>query len=179
MEQLFARELQMEVRLGTTLNGLDYESQGLVSAYPQSVVVALLLYGAEHNACTTSSKVTLPMDKPNRVEREKVEEERAPSGVDIFSAPQPLVEEVKPQPTKLVEETPVEESEMPTEELHEEPVVAPVDEKVEESAADVEHKEEKKPELKQSEKREEKKSKWTDRFRNWLDDMFTNDNDYL
>ena len=51
IDKLFARELNMEVRLGDMLNGLDDDSQQSVSAYPQSVVMGLLLYGAKHNAC--------------------------------------------------------------------------------------------------------------------------------
>ena len=180
MEQLFARELQMEVRLGSTLNGLDYESQGLVSAYPQSAVVALLLYGAEHNACATSSKVQLPIDKSHRVEKPKVDEE-SELGVDIFSAPQQVVEEPKPQPQEPIEEMPSEKVDIP----NEEPITTPTEERVEESAKFVVYKEEESAELEKSREKEkkerekEKKPKWTDRFRNWLDDMFSNDNDYL
>ena len=53
IDQLFARELNMEVRLGDMLYSLDDESQELVCAKPQSVAMGLLLYGAQHEACDT------------------------------------------------------------------------------------------------------------------------------
>ena len=53
IDKLFARELQMEVRLGAMLNGLDDESQQKACAHPQSAAIGLLLYGAKHAACDT------------------------------------------------------------------------------------------------------------------------------
>ena len=60
IDKLFARELNMEVRLGDMLNGLDDNSQQSISAYPQSVVMGLLLYGANHHACETTPGVQVP-----------------------------------------------------------------------------------------------------------------------
>lgn len=50
-DKLFAREMQMEVRVGKMLNGIDDESQQKVTANLQATAVGLLLYGAKHKAC--------------------------------------------------------------------------------------------------------------------------------
>ena len=54
IDKLFARELNMEVRFGEMLNGLDDDSQQKVCANPDSVAIGLLLYGSKHNACDVS-----------------------------------------------------------------------------------------------------------------------------
>lgn len=51
IDDLFARELDMDVRLGTTLNGFDDESEGKVAPLPQAVALGLLLHGAENKPC--------------------------------------------------------------------------------------------------------------------------------
>ena len=53
IDQLFARELNLEVRFGEMLYGVDDASQEMICAKPQSVAVGLLLYGANHEACDT------------------------------------------------------------------------------------------------------------------------------
>lgn len=81
MDKLFARELNMEVRLGSMLNNLDYESQQSVCAFPQSAVVGLLLYGANHSVCETL---------PNRVQELKEQpfapHQPEPQVTDIFTS---------------------------------------------------------------------------------------------
>ncbi len=69
IDKLFARELNMEVRLGDMLNGLEDDSQQSISAYPQSVVIGLFLYGANHDACEvytgpTNGPVNGPTNNP-------------------------------------------------------------------------------------------------------------------
>ena len=89
MEELFARELHMEVRLGSLFNNIDEDSQQDMATYTESAVASLLLYGAEHNACDTV---------PGVVHSEpKKEKESAPQGgMDIFS--NPVEDEPKPTP---------------------------------------------------------------------------------
>ena len=89
MEELFARELHMEVRLGSLFNNIDEDSQQDMATYTESAVASLLLYGAEHNACDTV---------PGVVHSEpKKEKESAPQGeMDIFS--KPVEDEPKPTP---------------------------------------------------------------------------------
>lgn len=179
IEMVFARELQKEVRLGTMLNGIDDESQELVSAYPQSVAVSLLLYGAEHNGCLTSPKVVQrENEQPVSVQGEKS------NNNDIFSTPQPTIE--VPQPTEQKRESATiaveTEVEVPTVEPKEMPVAKQVET---ENKVDAENKvEERKPttpEEEQPRRVEENKPKlgWASRFRHWVDDMFSNDNDYI
>lgn len=55
IEDLFARELNMEVRVGDMLNGLNDDSQAMVCAKPQAIAIGLLLYGAKNKACDTFS----------------------------------------------------------------------------------------------------------------------------
>lgn len=89
IDQLFARELGMEVRFGDMLNGVDDQSQEVVCARPQSVAIGLLLYGAKHQACDTFAPPT-PLveevvkegglvvvdDQPIEVEGEEVETDK-------------------------------------------------------------------------------------------------------
>ena len=162
IEELFARELDMEVRLGRMLNGLDDESQQRVSAFPQSAVMGLLLYGAKHNACETMPEF-VRSNEPVIREPEK----REPEKKDIFTAaPQSEKEEVQPAnntPVLPKEELPS-EIEPEKEYNQEEEIVAP--------PKDDSIKTEKPTE--QSPKREPK-SGWLDRFRHWVDDMFTDE----
>lgn len=151
MEQLFARELQMEVRLGRMLNGIDDESQELVSAYPQSVAVGLLLYGAEHNACETTPEI--PHHEPTVVVGPTTT-----ATIDIFSTPQT-------EPVAV--DTPKEEN---TDSVEDTTVIVEPKPQVEEVAED------------NSDKREERnddieqpKRGLLSRFRNWVDDMFTDE----
>ena len=111
IDQLFARELNMEVRFGDMLYGLDDESQEMVCAKPQSVAMGLLLYGAQHNACDTSSTTLRP-------------------GVDVPTEPEePEVDPVDEQVEEPKEEPKVED---PKEELKEdEPKEEPKEEKPE------------------------------------------------
>lgn len=60
IDKLFARELNMEVRFATLFNGIDEESQSKVLVNAHSVAMGLLVYGAKHNACSTTIPLTLP-----------------------------------------------------------------------------------------------------------------------
>lgn len=122
IDQLFARELGMEVRFATMLNKLDDESQERVLAFPQSVALGLLLYGAKHNACEIVHEMPAKEVAPTPV---AIEEEKPK---DIFSPIEP-VERVapQPQPTPVPQPEPEYEAEsepqtepMPTEEHTEE-----------------------------------------------------------
>ena len=158
IEDLFARELQMEVRLGRMLNGLDDESQQSISAFPQSAVVGLLLYGAKHNACETSPEMLRPIPANNPVTT-PIPEIATKEKTDIFTNVPPVV--VPP-----IEKVEVEE---PKEENNHEETPQPEDTVVEPKEEQDEPKSEEKPKMK------EKKSGWMDKFRNWVDDMFTDE----
>ena len=73
IEELFARELKMDARLGNIFNGIDSASQEQVM-YPGSVAVGLLLYGAKHAACevTCTRSVPQPPQKPDEPKVEVV-----------------------------------------------------------------------------------------------------------
>ncbi len=160
IDQLFARELQMEVRFGRMLNGVDDESQQSVSAFPQSVVVGLLLYGAKHNACETSPETIRPISANNSAATptsEALTEQKA----DIFTNVPPVV--VPPiEKVKMEVEEPKEESEEVITPQHTEVVVEP---KEEQNA----------PKSEEKPKTKERKLGWMDRLRNWVDDMFTDE----
>ena len=67
IDQLFASELNMEVRSCDLLNGLDDESQEKVCAKPQSVAIGLLLYGAKHAARSAGrTGINVPPVPPTR-----------------------------------------------------------------------------------------------------------------
>ena len=163
IDQLFARELQMEVRFGRMLNGVDDESQQMISAFPQSVVVGLLLYGAKHNACETSPEIVLPIST-NGVAPTPISETPIEPKADIFTNIPPVV--VPP-----IEEVKAEEvNDVSGENEVSQPPVEVVAEPKEEQG---EPKLEPKPEPKSEPK--ERRSGWMDRFRNWVDDMFTDE----
>lgn len=158
IEDLFARELQMEVRLGRMLNGLDDESQQSISAFPQSAVVGLLLYGAKHNACETSPEMLRPIPANNPVTT-PIPEIATKEKTDIFT-------NVPPVTVPPIEKVEVEE---PKEENNHEETPQPENTVVEPKEEQDEPKSEEKPKMK------EKKSGWMDKFRNWVDDMFTDE----
>ena len=160
IEELFARELNMEVRLGYNLNGLDDESQQKILAFPQAAVAGLLLYGAKHNACETSPEVIRPAQpaQPTAPVTPTLRVLPIPPTPTPTPTPTPAptpMPELTPTPEPIPEEMPIEQEE-----------VKPIDDPIEEKKS--EPKEEK-------EEKKEKKSKWMDRFRNWVDDMFTDD----
>ena len=160
IEELFARELNMEVRLGYNLNGLDDESQQKILAFPQAAVAGLLLYGAKHNACETSPEVI----RPAQPAQPTAPVTPTPRVLPIPPTPTPTPTPT-PAPTPMPEPTPTPEP-IPEEKPIEQEEVKPIDDPIEEKKS--EPKEEK-------EEKKEKKSKWMDRFRNWVDDMFTDD----
>lgn len=179
IDELFARELNMEVRLGRMLNGLDDDSQQQVSAYPQSVAIALLLYGAQHNSCETAPDITqiINQNKKKHSTPTPAEETAGENlglnfngtnvngGEEVAVSPQ---EEVAPMADKhdaqegVIEETPRPE---------------PIEQSDEESEKDAP-----KAEVQSVDVAQPKKSGWAarlrglvDHVRNKMDDMFTND----
>ena len=112
IDRLFARELNMEVRLGDNLNGLDDDSRQSISAYPQSAVMGLLLYGANHNVCeaTTVDTTNVPPIAP------PIAPPTTPVNGPVNAPEEPKKEEPKKEETKK-EETIVEppKEEKPTE----------------------------------------------------------------
>lgn len=161
IDQLFARELNMEVRYGRLLNGVDDESQQSISAFPQSVVVGLLLYGAKHSACETSPEIIRTMPQNNGatvISPVEVTETKN----DIFTGVPPVV--APPVAVEKVEEEKEEEKnkEEKSSQQREDIVVEPND-KIE--AKKVE----------EAPKAKAQKSGWLDKFRNWVDDMFTDE----
>ncbi len=164
IEELFARELNMEVRLGYNLNGLDDESQQKILAFPQAAVAGLLLYGAKHNACETSPEVIRPMQPAQPTAPVTPTPRVLPIPPTPAPAPTPTPAPT-PEPASVPEPTPIPEP-IPEEKPIEQEEVKPINDPIEEKKS--EPKEEK-------EEKKEKKSKWMDRFRNWVDDMFTDD----
>lgn len=183
IEELFARELKMDVKLGRVLNGLDDDSQQQVSAFPQAVAMGLLLYGAQHNVCETVPDRSHVANRPRVVETpiEPVKEEM---NFNFATTNSVTVEEPKAEPEVAPIAAPVVEEHTPiapTPEVEEESVAMEreeVSDKTEPTEIIQEEQEEPKPEKPQ-------KPKWTDRFRgfaerfrNKVDDMFTGD-DYI
>ena len=178
IEELFARELNMEVRLGYNLNGLDDESQQCILAFPQAAVAGLLLYGAKHNACATSPEVVRPV-QPVQSAQPTASSIPKPSVLPLTSTPASVPAAV-PTPVQEPMPTPVP---APTHEVEPEPIHTPEPEikPIEEHEVEVAEQqiEEQKPieeqKVEKVEQKEEKRSKWLDRFRTWVDDMFTDD----
>lgn len=183
IEELFARELKMDVKLGRVLNGLDDDSQQQVSAFPQAVAMGLLLYGAQHNVCETVPDRSHVANRPRVVETpiEPVKEEM---NFNFATTNSVTVEEPKAEPEVTPIAAPVVEEHTPiapTPEVEEESVAMEreeVSDKTEPTEIIQEEQEEPTPEKPQ-------KPKWTDRFRgfaerfrNKVDDMFTGD-DYI
>lgn len=170
IDKLFARELNMEVRLGSTLNNLDYESQQSVCAFPQSAVVGLLLYGANHSVCETlPNRVPVPKAQPFAPKQPE------PQNTDIFT---PLPGGAVDKPVEL---QPKEEERLP----EEPPLTQPYDvelvdkpssdavEQLGNSSTDI--KEEQESQSQQGKLRS-RWSKWVDTIRNKMDNMFPEDN---
>ena len=174
IDQLFARELDMEVRLGTMLNGLDDESQEKVLALPQSVVMGLLLYGAKHNACE------IVPERPKSIAAEGVRKVEVSTPNDIFTAVKSDIqtEVVKPVAVEPIVETVVVEPVVqpiaePQSKLQTEPQTEPEKQPEEVVAPQVEPKKVSEPEPK---KEPEKKSRgWWDKVLDWVDDRFVSD----
>jgi cell division protein FtsA len=103
IDQLFARELGMDVRLGKMLNGVDDDSQQMLASYQQAVAIGLLRYGAQHTACNVAQQPPIYQPIKPQVEKPKTE----PENKTIFDG----VDELKPEDT--VETPPTEEVEPP------------------------------------------------------------------
>jgi cell division protein FtsA len=94
IDQLFARELKVDVRFGDMLNGLDDASQEMVCAKPQSVAVGLLLYGAKNQACNTFTPPPAPpVDEPTP---EPAPKGNKVEGVGVTEQPEHTIENVTP-----------------------------------------------------------------------------------
>ncbi len=160
IDKLFARELELEVRLANMINGIDDESQEMISVFPQSVVMGLLCYGANHTACETMPNGA-PKEEPNK----PTDTPPSNSGNDIFSGvgaddKREKSDELEPKTTPTnekesgVEDNVEEKDNTPT--TPEEEIVEPEPAK----------------ELTPNKKSEG--SLWT-RIRRWVDDAFTTD----
>lgn len=181
LELVFARELQMEVRLGTMLNGLDDNSQQVVSAYPQAVAVGLLLYGAEHSACeTVQDNNGVKNEQPAKPDEE--EQQQVPP--TIFTSPKedkpvdtiPRGEETKnPNGEELDDEYyPPFEDEYPDGDNTDN-----ADEADDADDVVVEDKDNNKSDKSDSNGNAGGSGGWASRFRDWIDDVFAGGNDYL
>ena len=105
IDELFARELNMEVRLGGTFSGIDDDSQEKVS-FPEAAGVGLLNYGAKHKPCNVVALFSQPVTPTTKV---------TPTPVPPIPAqPEPIVEipkqpvppqEIKTEPTPQVTPT--------------------------------------------------------------------------
>ncbi len=166
IDRLFARELQMEVRLGSMLYGIDDNSQESVSAFAQASVIGLLLYGAKHNACET-----MPEYRGATPTAVPTPENKAGDPTDIFTLPR---EEYKVEnPTT----TPVVEVEKPQTPQPLQPTGTGPDAK-ERKIENKEGEEQTEVEVNEKPKKESLSSRFKgfmNRFRNRVDDMFTDE----
>lgn len=182
IDKLFARELQMEVRRGELLNGLDDESQERVPAFQYAAVVGLLLYGAKHQVCEAVSfgEVNTPTPTPTPtlptpvqpVEEQPIneifsgEDNTQPQGDADVVVDSGESEELKPvdlnNPTNPTELQPIEESN----DDHEE----------ESNREDGKHKDAGKS-GKNSNGSDKPKGGWMRKIRVWLDEVFESDDE--
>jgi cell division protein FtsA len=178
IEELLSREMNMEVRLGHTLNGLDDESQEKVVAFPQSVVLGLLLYGAQHEACETSS---INKDESTKSDNGRQGWEETPAENQNEGKPlqNPQDVEKEPIPENPAENPTGESIESPTTPQPEDPAEqgGQTSPKEKEDGEDTEQKpEEKGPE--KGPKREPKES-FMEKIRKAIDGIFNSDDQYL
>lgn len=154
IDQLFARELDMEVRFGAMLNGLDDESQERVLALPQSVVMGLLLYGAKHNACeiVPESPKSVVADEP-RKEEQTINDMFSPVGEPEEAVTSQPISQPISQPEPQIGQSP---------EPKEKSVEIPVEEKkVEEPKSEADS--------------GSKSGSWWNKVLDWVDDRFVSD----
>ena len=156
----------MEVRFATMLNKLDDESQERVLAFPQSVALGLLLYGAKHNACEIVHEMPVKEVAPIPV---AIEEEKPK---DIFSPVEP-VERVAPQP----QPTPVPQPEPEEDEEQFEPQTEQPQEQQEEQQEDDDKKNDKEDDKSGNSGNNGGKSgrNWWGRVLDWVDNSFVSD----
>lgn len=168
IDQLFARELQMEVRFGQMLNGLDDNSQERVCAFLQSVAVGLLIYGAKHNACETQPDVVRIIDKGVAAVKSS-NEEQSQSGPTIFSQEN----EVKPQ--EVAEITPVEtlKNEKPVNDGNDSGDTNGESEESDNDGSKAIN--EIKSVAEQSKTDKSRKPKWYEKVIHWVDDVFSDE----
>ena len=180
IDKLFARELQMDVRCGEILNGIDYESQHKVTSFLQASVIGLLLYGAKHQACEAVplGGVTQP-EKPQPQVIPVVEEK--PELATIFTQEdriQPKEEEVKtPEPVEVqeVEELKPVETTTPIEDIQND-----TQEITSEDNSENDHEDIDKPTTeneKSDDVKEPKRKGWMSKLRVWLDEVFEGDDE--
>jgi cell division protein FtsA len=160
IDKLFARELELEVRLANMINGIDDESQEMISLFPQSVVMGLLCYGANHTACET-----MPNGAPKEVSNKPTDTPPSNSGNDMFSGvgtddKREESDELEPKTT------PTNEKEVGAEDN--------VEEKDNTPTTPEEEIVEPKPEKELTPNKKSEGSLWT-RIRRWVDDAFTTD----
>jgi cell division ATPase FtsA len=118
IDELFARELNMEVRLGGTFSGIDDDSQEKVS-FPEAAVVGLLNYGAKHKPCNVVALFSQPVPptpvSPTPAQPEPIieipKQPVPPQEIKTEPIPQvtptePTPQEIKTEPTPQV--TPIE-----------------------------------------------------------------------
>lgn len=140
IEQLFSRELGIEVRLGQQINGISEASAERISEFAQAVVIGILHYGSTRVACKTTEQPSTHATKVEPKEQPTPEAEEN----DIFhqskEEPAPKVErgveeaevleeaEVENKPSEVVEvesESVDEERENPTTERENEEPTTP------------------------------------------------------
>ena len=168
IDQLFARELEMDVRLGITINGIDEESQGKISAFPQAVVMGLLCYGAKHSACETTpteQPKNTPADTPREGKGTEVDIFGGVGGNDVPNGNGGVV------PTDEPEHPTPNPGENKTKDEAPQGGIAPTGGTPEKG----EQQEEQKTDDKKSNPNGGKKLGWLERFRGWVDDAFNSD----
>ena len=63
IEQLFSRELGVEVRLGKQIYGITDDSCEKITAFAKAAVIGVLQYGSTRMACNTTEKPSTPTTK--------------------------------------------------------------------------------------------------------------------
>lgn len=178
IEELFTRELNMEVRLGRMLNGIDEESQEVVTPFNQSAVLGLLLYGAKHGNCETGKVVPVPpIHQP-------VQPVRPPQ------PPQPPVPPVPPTPQGTVVRPPQPPTPPTPPVMPLQPPVPPQPKPTDDTVGPVTKPEQTitenpeppvtpEPPVKPAKPTKKPKPKLVVRIREWIDKTFTNEEDYI
>lgn len=81
IEQLFSRELGIEVRLGRQLHGISDASSELIAELAQATAIGILQYGSGHMACKTTEQPSTHTSNSVEVPKEESDNKEP---VDIF-----------------------------------------------------------------------------------------------
>ena len=118
IEQLFARELGVDVRLGKQINGITEDSSEKITEFAQAAVIGVLQYGSTRMPSNTTEKPSIPAtkvevgevkidDKVNDIFHQS-QEKVAEGGNAVKPTPKVAVVEPKPEVVEPATELPEE-----------------------------------------------------------------------